>query len=158
MNLMDISGGMLEIRPCQSEKGSAREAYHLDMTNQCLWRREQRILFDPKAFAVLCALIGHAGQLVTKNELLDTVWSGEIVCEAVIRLQIRRIRAILQDNPRTPRFIETAHCRGYRFIGQLSAVNPQTLDQSRLLYGFVPALTNLSRSPLEFERVEEIVS
>ena len=158
MNLMDISDRILEMRPFGPGQDSVHEAYHLDMTNQCLWRREQRILVDPKAFALLCALIEHAGQLVTKNELLDTVWSDEIVCEAVIRFQIRRIRVILQDNPRTPRFIETAHCRGYRFIGQLLAVKPQTVDQRRLPYGFVPALTKLSHSSLEFERVEETIS
>ena len=141
MNLMDFPGGTLEMRPFQPGKGLAREVYRLDMANQCLWRRKQRILFDPKAFAVLCVLIEQAGRLVTKDELLDAVWSGEIVCEAVIKFQIQRIRATLQDNPRTPRFIETAHRRGYRFIGRLAAVLPRTVRKRRLLYDFVPPAT-----------------
>jgi hypothetical protein len=50
----------------------------LDSNNQCLWRignagREQRILLTPKAIAVLVYLVEHAGQLVTHDELLETV-------------------------------------------------------------------------------------
>jgi DNA-binding winged helix-turn-helix (wHTH) protein len=135
MNLMDFSGGMLEMRAFRPSKGST---YRLDTANQCLWQKKQRILFDPKAFAVLCVLVKQAGRMVTKDELLDTVWEGEIVCEAVIKFQIQRIRAILQDTPRSPRFIETVHRRGYRFIGRLAVVQPRTVRKRKLLYDFVP--------------------
>ena len=135
---MDFSSGMLEMKPFRPSKGST---YRLDTANQCLWQRKKRILFDPKAFAVLCVLVKHAGRLVTKEELLDTVWEGEIVCEAVIKYQIQRIRAILQDTPKAPRFIETLHRRGYRFIGRLAVVQPRTVRKSKLLYDFAPPAT-----------------
>lgn len=137
MNYMDVSDSVIEMRPSRSSQGAV---YRLDMANQCLWKNKRRILFDPKAFTVLCTLIKHAGRLVTKNELLDMVWDGEIVCEAVIKYQIQRIRAILQDNPRTPGFIETAHRRGYRFIGRLAVVPPQTVKKETLFHDFVPSL------------------
>ena len=140
MNLIDVSDGILEIRPFRPRKGSDREVYRLDTANQCLWRRKQRVLFDPKAFAVLSVLVEQAGQLVTKNELLDTVWASEIVCESVIKFQIGRIRALLRDTPKKPRFIETVHCRGYRFVGRLSIAKPQAANTETLIHDFIPRL------------------
>ena len=79
------------------------------------------IKLRPKAFAVLSHLVGHAGQLVTKEELLKVVWPETFVGEAVLKVTIRQLREALDDDPKSPVFIETAHRRGYRFIGQLEA-------------------------------------
>ena len=62
----------------------------------------------------------HAGQLVTKQQLLDAVWPGTFVTDAVLKDSIRQLRDALGDDADSPRFIETAHRRGYRFIGRLS--------------------------------------
>jgi len=79
------------------------------------------IKLRPKAFAVLNHLVGHPGQLVTKEELLNIVWPETFVGEAVLKVTIRQLRDALDDDPKSPLFIETAHRRGYRFIGQLKA-------------------------------------
>lgn len=79
------------------------------------------IKLRPKAFAVLNHLVGHPGQLVTKEELLNVVWPETFVGEAVLKVTIRQLRDALDDDPKSPVFIETAHRRGYRFIGQLRA-------------------------------------
>src|SRR5262245_37757127 len=91
----------------------------LDLSNECLWRGSQAIKLRPKAFAVFEYLVGHSGRLVTKEELLNAVWPGTFVGEAVLKVAIREIREALDDDPASPRFIETAHRRGYRFIGQI---------------------------------------
>src|SRR5215813_4029678 len=91
----------------------------LDLSNECLWRGSQAIKLRPKAFAVLEYLVGHSGRLVTKEELLNAVWPGTFVGEAVLKVAIREIREALDDDPASPSFIETAHRRGYRFIGQI---------------------------------------
>jgi len=79
------------------------------------------IKLRPKAFALLNHLVGHPGQLVTKEELLNVVWPETFVGEAVLKVTIRQLRDALDDDPKSPVFIETAHRRGYRFIGQLKA-------------------------------------
>ena len=79
------------------------------------------IKLRPKAFAVLNHLVGHPGQLVTKEELLNVVWPETFVGEAVLKVTIRQLREALDDDPKFPVFIETAHRRGYRFIRQLEA-------------------------------------
>jgi DNA-binding winged helix-turn-helix (wHTH) protein/predicted ATPase len=96
------------------------DPFSLDLANECLRRGEEVIKLRPKAFAVINYLIGRPGQLVTKQELLNTVWPETFVGDAVLKVAIRQLREALGDNPRSPRFIETAHRRGYRFIGQIS--------------------------------------
>jgi len=96
------------------------DPFCLDLANECLWRGSRAIKLRPKAFAVLNHLLGHPGQLVTKEQLLNTVWPETFVGDAVLKVTIRQLRDALDDDPKSPRFIETAHRRGYRFIGQIA--------------------------------------
>ena len=92
--------------------------FRLDATNECLWQGFQAIALRPKAFAVLKHLVDRRGQLVTKQQLLEAVWPGTFVSDAVLKDSIRQLREALGDDAASPRYIETAHRRGYRFIGQ----------------------------------------
>ena len=69
--------------------------FRLDLGNECLWRGTQSIALKPKDFAVLRCLVDQPGQLVTKQELLDTVWSGTTVSDGVLKVCIRRLRRAL---------------------------------------------------------------
>ena len=89
------------------------------MYNERLWRGQEVLRLTPKAFAVLRYLVEHAGKLVTKDELLEAVWSATTVTEAALVVCIGEIRHILGDRPRSPQFIETVYGRGYRFIGKM---------------------------------------
>ena len=95
------------------------EPFSLDRSNECLWKGPKVIKLRPKAYAVLNHLVGRWGQLVTKEELLAAVWPETFVGDAVLKVAIRQLRDALQDDSKSPTFIETAHRRGYRFIGQI---------------------------------------
>ena len=56
-------------------------------------------------------------ELLTKRQLIDAVWPDRIVTEASLNQAIRELRKALGDNARSPKFIETVHRRGFRFIG-----------------------------------------
>ncbi|MGH8639737.1 MAG: alpha/beta fold hydrolase, partial [Burkholderiales bacterium] len=90
--------------------------YRLDPVSGQLYRGIGPVPLTPKAFALLSYLALHAGRLVSKQELLDAVWSGVFVGDAVLKSTIREVRKALGDDHHTPQFIETAHRRGYRFI------------------------------------------
>src|SRR5499426_2824568 len=90
--------------------------FRLDPVNQRLNCDERVISLRPKTFGVLYHLAERANQLVTKDELLDVVWPGLNVGDAVLKGCVREIREALGDDPNAPRFIETAHRLGYRFI------------------------------------------
>ncbi len=97
------------------------DPFLLDRPNECLLRGSEVIKLRPKAYAVLNHLISHSGRLVTKEELLAAVWPGTFVTDAVLKVTIQQVRDALEDDSKFPRFIETAHRRGYRFIAQIDA-------------------------------------
>jgi len=67
--------------------------------------------------SLLYLLAANAGRVVTREEILDTLWGVDYVAESnVVDRQIRNLRARLQNDWREPRFIATVPGRGYRFI------------------------------------------
>jgi len=67
--------------------------------------------------SLLYLLAANAGRVVTREEILDTLWGVDYVAESnVVDRQIRNLRARLQNDWRTPRFIATVPGRGYRFL------------------------------------------
>jgi predicted ATPase/DNA-binding winged helix-turn-helix (wHTH) protein len=97
-------------------------SFRLDLRDERLWCGHEAIPLPPKTFAVLCCLVTQAGQLVTKEALLEAVWPQAVVSEAVVTVAMRTLRRVLGDPARTPRFIETVHGRGYRFIAPVSTL------------------------------------
>src|SRR5262245_26192487 len=105
----------------------------LDEGNARLTRDGTPIDMPPKAFAVLAHLVRHHHRLVTKDELLDAIWGHGHVSESVLKTVINQLRTLLNDDPRTPRYIETATRRGYRLVAQVaplakSAAPPKPAD------------------------------
>jgi DNA-binding winged helix-turn-helix (wHTH) protein len=91
----------------------------LDLANERLWCGDQARALRPKTFALLRYLMAHPGQVLPKAVLLEALWPETVVSEVVLAVCVRELRQVLGDNARAPRFIETVHRRGYRFLGQL---------------------------------------
>jgi DNA-binding winged helix-turn-helix (wHTH) protein len=70
----------------------------------------------PKSLALLRYLAERPGRLVSKEELLKSVWSGRVVGQDGIRVCVREIRAALGDDPEMPQYLETVPGKGYRFL------------------------------------------
>jgi len=77
---------------------------------------------EPKAFAVLEDLLAHAGQMRSRDELLDAVWGHRHVTPAVLNRCIGQVRKALGDHAEAPRFVQTVHTLGYRFIAPVETV------------------------------------
>ena len=114
----------------KSEKPSPASSLRLDTVNQCLWSGTRNITLTPKAFLVLRCLMDRPGQLVTKEELLNTAWPEVYVSDAALKVCIRRLRQALGDESQVPRFIETIPWRGYRFIGTVDQQPEENGQQS----------------------------
>jgi DNA-binding winged helix-turn-helix (wHTH) protein len=98
--------------------------FRLDFQNERLTRDGQAVHLRPKAFAMLAHLAASAGRLVTKDQLLESLWPDVFVGDSALKTCMREIRDALGDDARQPAFIETAHRRGYRFIARVDAVAP----------------------------------
>ena len=90
--------------------------FRLDLTQAGLWRAEQPVPLRPKTLALLAYLVAHAGQLVTKEALLDAVWSETAVGDGVLKTSMNELRKALGETARVPEFIATVPRRGYRFL------------------------------------------
>ena len=68
--------GIATLSPCLDDgcQTNLVGPFWLDGQNECLWHGSQAISLRPKPFAVLKLLLAHAGQLVSKQQLLDSVW------------------------------------------------------------------------------------
>jgi DNA-binding winged helix-turn-helix (wHTH) protein len=102
--------------------------FRLDTATACLWREDQLVLLPPKPFAVLAYLVTHAGQVVTKDDLLEAVWPETAISEGVLKTYIGNIRQVLGETARTSRYIATVHGRGYRFLAPVMAIAPSQSD------------------------------
>jgi DNA-binding winged helix-turn-helix (wHTH) protein/tetratricopeptide (TPR) repeat protein len=124
--------------------------FSLDLVNECLLRGSETIKLRPKAFAVLEHLVSKPGELVSKEHLIGAVWQDTFVGDAVLKVAIRQIREALSDDPKSPRFIETAHRRGYRFIGEIGAATAAVPKESTARGRVAPAQSNLENLPRGF--------
>ncbi len=91
-----------------------------------MWRGKHEVKLTPKALALLRALVMRAGQVVTKDELLQVGWPQTVVSDDALTSCVQELRRALHDDARKPRYIETVHRRGFRFIGQLRDLQGQT--------------------------------
>jgi TolB-like protein/cytochrome c-type biogenesis protein CcmH/NrfG len=82
---------------------------------------ERSVRLTPKALALLSFMAGRPNQVIAKQELFAAVWPEVAVGDAALVSCIQEIRKALGDDARRPRYIETLHRRGYRFIGKLAA-------------------------------------
>ena len=112
--------------------------FQVDLRAGLLRRDGNELNLRPKTFAVLLHLAAHPGELVTKQALLEAVWPGLAVTEDVVRISVGELRAAFGDGRATPRFIETAPRRGYRFIAQLGAPASVHHDSSDSMIDAVP--------------------
>lgn len=91
----------------------------VDATAHTLSRDGTAQTVEPKAFAVLLILLRRAGEMVGRDDLLDQVWGHRHVTPGVLTRVIAQLRGALGDDSQHPRYIQTHHALGYRFIGDL---------------------------------------
>ncbi len=104
----------------------------LDAANDRLLVDGEPVRLRGKPLGVLQALMSRHGQLVTKEDLLESVWEGRPHSDAVLTTAIKEIRQALGDSPRSPWAIETVHRRGYRFLLPVSLSERADPDRSEL--------------------------
>ena len=89
----------------------------------------QAVHLEPTVLKLLIFLIENRDRLVLKNELLDTVWGDTYVSESALSKAIARLRKALEDDAHSPKYIETVHALGYRFIAEVQDTEVQDTHQ-----------------------------
>jgi adenylate cyclase len=91
--------------------------FRLDTQSDLLWRGTEPAALGRRGIALLRALVERRGAVVSKDALIDAAWSGQVVEENNLTVQIAALRRVLGGEPGGDRWIETMPRRGYRFVG-----------------------------------------
>ncbi len=108
------------------------EGFRFDVATGRLRSLDREVRLTPKAAAVLAELVLHAGTPVSKEHLFATVWSGTAVSDDALTSCVQELRRALNDDPRRPRYIETRHRKGYRFVAALTPASEEDGSNVRL--------------------------
>ena len=93
--------------------------FAVDPESWNLTRHGREVHLEPSVLKLLLYLLSHRDRLVTRDELMETVWSETVVSDSALSKAVARLRHALNDDPGNPRFIETVHGRGYRFVADV---------------------------------------
>lgn len=112
--LLSWPGGELDLRSAQVRRGGVL------------------LGLDRSSFEVLLALLVRAGQVLSKDDLLDAAWPGRVVSENSLAKAISRLRRELGEEAAAP--LQSVHGYGYRWAGEVrwrSGEQPSAVDQQR---------------------------
>jgi DNA-binding winged helix-turn-helix (wHTH) protein len=96
----------------------------LDRGTRQLRRGEEERHLGPKAFELLELLLRHRPNVVSKEAIHDRLWPGTFVSGSTLATVVGEIRAALDDDPASPRFLRTVHGVGYAFCGEAKEEGP----------------------------------
>src|SRR5215831_6474943 len=98
--------------------------FELDLRAGELRRNGSKVKLQEQPFQVLAELIERPGQVVTREELRNRLWSADtyVDFDHGLNAAIRRLRDALGDSAENPTFVETVARRGYRFLAPVSGI------------------------------------
>jgi serine/threonine-protein kinase len=98
-------------------------AFAFDTHTRLLSRGGQEVALPPRVLGVLELLLQRAGDVVSRQELIDTVWKDAFVTDTSLAEAVSVLRQALADDPQSPTYIQTLHRRGYRFVAPVSTAS-----------------------------------
>src|SRR5215470_3946091 len=93
--------------------------YVLDREKRELRRGAEQIALEPQVFDVLLYLVQNCDRVVTKDDLIASVWRGRIVSESTLTSRITSARRAVGDSGEQQALIKTYARKGFRFIGDV---------------------------------------
>lgn len=111
----------------------------LDLDRRELARGAAVVAVGPQVFDLLAVLLRNHDRVVTKDELLETVWRGRTVSESTLNSHINAARKAIGDSGEEQRMIRTLARKGFRFVGEVSEAS---------IADFVPAAPAAEPQPL----------
>lgn len=109
------------ISQTQSHRTIRFGVFEVDLNTAELRKHGVRIRLEEQPFHILVLLLEFPGELVTREELRRKLWSADtfVDFDRSLNKAMSKLRLALGDSSESPRFIETLHRRGYRFIAPI---------------------------------------
>lgn len=97
--------------------------YVLDLRKFEVRKNDRLLAAEPQVLSVLFLLVENRDRLVSKDELIETIWDGRAVTDSAISSRIKSARQLLGDDGEAQRMIRTVHGKGFRFVGEVQGCN-----------------------------------
>ena len=104
--------------------------YILDTELFELRRAAEAISLEPQVFDLMAYLVTNKDRIVSRQELMDSLWVGKIVTESTLSSAIKAARRALGDDGRSQAYIATHNRRGYRFIASVQQGPHAEIEQN----------------------------
>jgi TolB-like protein/DNA-binding winged helix-turn-helix (wHTH) protein len=114
----------------------------LDIGQGLLLRESTRIPLGPLTYRLLLTLVEAAPNVVSIDELIQSIWSGRPVSPETISQRIKLLRDALGDDPQNPRYVELVRGRGYKLVPSVEVLP----DGSEPVPSAVPSITGRRRT------------
>lgn len=105
--------------------------FRADLAKRLLLRDREFVALTPKVFDTLAVLLGSGGEVLLKEELIESVWPDAVVEEGSLNRNISTLRKVLGESPNDHRYIVTVPGRGYRFVGEVRQVRDESTRNLR---------------------------
>ncbi len=99
----------------------------IDIPRRELRRASELVSIEPQVFDLLVHLVRNHDRIVTKDELIDTVWKGRAISEAALSSRISAARRAIGDSGAEQKLVRTLNKRGFRFVGAVQAAGKTTI-------------------------------
>ena len=93
----------------------------VDPRDDSLTRGAERVKLEPRTMRLLMTLAQVPGEVVSQDQLLETVWAGVVVGPASVYQSVSQLRKVMGGTEDPPRYIETVARKGYRLVAAVSA-------------------------------------
>ncbi len=111
----------------------------IETTNRRFSRGGVELMIEPRAFAVAVQLMSRSGELVSRDQLLDAVWGHRFVTPSTLNRVIALVRRAFGDDIDNPKYVQTVHGAGYRFIGPIAPATAALEERVQARFGPPPA-------------------
>src|ERR1041384_637274 len=100
----------------------------LDTDRRELHRAGESVAVEPQVFDLLVYLVQNRDRVVSKDDLIASVWKGRIVSDSTLTSRITAVRHAIDDSGERQRLIRTVPRKGFRFVGIASFASRAETD------------------------------
>jgi|SRR5690349_4570889 len=109
------------------------DQFCFDSDQKALLRGGEPVRLTPRAFRLLELLLRRRPKAVSKRDLLDYIWSGNIVEEANLKTLVLEIRSALEERGGRPEVVRTVYGYGYAFAGEVEEESAAVVESHALV-------------------------